>query len=227
MRTRRILSGCDGRTTPTTETTRTRMFARPFFFFWFFALPAGSYVRCPRRVRSMPSHRYTPGRVSGGTRGRDTEPRPFWSRSPSPPPRRDPARPSEKKTFADAAALSRESVAPRAGGGGGEDPRLRTRASEVWLGFGFGFGFDARWNRPTRRETKADRETRHRKRRRRRSQTRGETRRVHLYFCINTGKKRRIRPCSSSSRRARRRRVSECDRADHIHPQPQSSSSVS
>ena len=173
----------------------------------------GESARCPRTVTLPAESAAGPGGATP-SRGRSG---PLTRRRP---PRRDPACPSEKKTFADARRLSRENQSRRApAGGGGEDPRLRTRASEVWLGFGFGFGFDARWNRPTRRETKADRETRHPKRRRRRSQTRGETRRVHLYFC-NAREKRRAR--SSSSRRARRRRVrtraSECDRADHIHP---------
>ena len=118
-------------------------------------------------------------------------------------------------------SLERISRAARRRGAAGKIPAFERERARFGsgFGFGFGFGFDARWNRPTRRETKADRETRHPKRRRRRSQTRGETRRVHLYFC-NAGEKRRAR--SSSSRRARRRRVrtraSECDRADHIHP---------
>ena len=224
VRTRRILSGCDGRTTPTTETTRTRMFARPFFF-WFFCPPGRKLCQVPAASpldALAPLHSRQSQRRDPGARHRAAA---VLVRSPvAAPPGAIPPAPLKKKTFADARRLSRENQSRRApAGGGGEDPRLRTRASEVWLGFGFGFGFDARWNRPTRRETKADRETRHPKRRRRRSQTRGETRRVHLYFC-NAGEKRRAR--SSSSRRARRRRVrtraSECDRADHIHPQPQS-----
>ena len=155
-------------------------------FFLFFCPPGRKLCQVPAASpldALAPLHSRQSQRRDPGARHRAAA---VLVRSPvAAPPGAIPPAPLKRKKFADAGRLSRENQSRRApAGGGGEDPRLRTRASEVWLG-------DARWNRPTRRETKADRETRHPKRRRRRSQTRGETRQVHLYFCINTGKKRR------------------------------------
>jgi len=200
-------------------------FARRVFFLFSPSRPEvtsgarGESARCPRTVTLPAESAAGPGGATP-SRGRSG---PLTRRRP---PRRDPARPSEKHSPTRGGSLERKSRAARRRGAAGKIPAFERERAR--FGSGFGFEFDARWNRPTRRETKADRETRHPKRRRRRSQTRGETRQVHLYFC-NAGEKRRAR--SSSSRRARRRRVrtraSECDRAHHIHPQPQSVSSVS
>ena len=175
----------------------------------------GESARCPRTVTLPAESAAGPGGAtpSRGRSGPLTRRRPPGAIPPAPLKR--------KHSPTRGGSLERISRAARRRGAAGKIPAFERERARFGsgFGFGFGFGFDARWNRPTRRETKADRETRHPKRRRRRSQTRGETRRVHLYFC-NAGEKRRAR--SSSSRRARRRRVrtraSECDRADHIHP---------
>jgi len=204
VRTRRILSGCDGRTTPTTETTRTRMvfFARRVFFLFSPSRPEvtsgarGESARCPRTVTLPAESAAGPGGATP-SRGRSG---PLTRRRP---PRRDPARPSEKHSPTRGGSLERKSRAARRRGAAGKIPAFERERAR--FGSGFGFEFDARWNRPTRRETKADRETRHPKRRRRRSQTRGETRdgpsfnilsRVRKYDTFVTRVKRdaRVRP---------------------------------
>ena len=49
---------------------------------------ARSYVRCPGQLSMPDPRRYTPGRASAGTRGRDAGSAPFWpSHSRCPPPR--------------------------------------------------------------------------------------------------------------------------------------------
>ena len=141
MRTRRILSGCDGRTTPTTETTRTRMvfFARRVFFLFSPSRPEvtsgarGESARCPRTVTLPAESAAGPGGATP-SRGRSG---PLTRRRP---PRRDPARPSEKENIRRReAALSREKVAPRAGGGRrGRSPP--SNASERGLARGSGLG---------------------------------------------------------------------------------------
>ena len=142
MRTRRILSGCDGRTTPTTETTRTRMFARPFFFFLVFCPPGRKLCQVPAASpldALAPLHSRQSQRRDPGARHRAAA---VLVRSPvaAPPGAIPPAPLKRKHSPTRGGSLERISRAARRRGAAGKIPAFERERARFGSGLGLGLG---------------------------------------------------------------------------------------